>query len=215
VIRVFTFRGRTRIRRRRRRRRRDTNNVFARRRNRGRRGGALFSRTNERLFLRRHLSLSSFQHNKSQSHSLVEIFSLFRGLNTHTQDAPPSRVSTIDDAIHGEPLSSARTLCRNSYRLGFFGLPFVWGACAYYFSSSSREEDAIGVVVKRDKVVDEYVSKMRFGFTVWVAMASSWTVFWLAFGESVFGREMWESASVTARGNNALSWWFFGGGGAS
>jgi hypothetical protein len=154
--------------------------------------------------------------NKSQSQSLVEIFSLFRGLNTHTQDAPPSRVSTIDDAIHGEPLSSARTLCRNSYRLGFFGLPFVWGACAYYFSSSSsREEDAIGVVVKRDKVVDEYVSKMRFGFTVWVAMASSWTVFWLAFGESVFGREMWESASVTARGNNALSWWFFGGGGAS
>jgi len=109
-------------------------------------------------------------------------------------------------------------LCRNSYRLGFFGLPFVWGACAYYFSSSSsssREEDAIGVVVRRDKVVDEYVSKMRFGFTVWVAMASSWTVFWLAFGESVFGREMWESASVTARGNNALSWWFFGGGEAS
>ena len=169
-----------------------------------------------RSFPERTTTLSSttsliFSTHKSQSLSLKSF--LFSAV-LNTQDAPPSRVSTIDDAIHGEPLSSARTLCRNSYRLGFFGLPFVWGACAYYFSSSSREEDAIGVVVKRDKVVDEYVSKMRFGFTVWVAMASSWTVFWLAFGESVFGREMWESASVTARGNNALSW-FFGGGGAS
>lgn len=169
-----------------------------------------------RSFPERTTTLSSttsliFSTHKSQSLSLKSF--LFSAV-LNTQDAPPSRVSTIDDAIHGEPLSSARTLCRNSYRLGFFGLPFVWGACAYYFSSSSREEDAIGVVVKRDKVVDEYVSKMRFGFTVWVAMASSWTVFWLAFGESVFGREMWEIASVTARGNNALSW-FFGGGGAS
>jgi hypothetical protein len=169
-----------------------------------------------RSFPERTTTLSSttsliFSTHKSQSLSLKSF--LFSAV-LNTQDAPPSRVSTIDDAIHGEPLSSARTLCRNSYRLGFFGLPFVWGACAYYFSSSSREEDAIGVVVKRDKVVDEYVSKMRFGFTVWVAMASSWTVFWLAFGESVFGCEMWESASVTARGNNALSW-FFGCGGAS
>jgi len=112
------------------------------------------------------------------------------------EDAPPSHVSTIDDAHYGEPLSSARTLCRNSYRLGFFGLPFVWGACAYYFSSSSsREEDEV-VVAKRDKVVDEYVAKMRFGFKIWIAMASSWTIFWLVFGESVFGREMWERASV-------------------
>ena len=154
-----------------------------------------------------------------RSSSLTSVVYVFSSSIKHTQDAPPSHVSTIDDAHYGEPLSSARTLCRNSYRLGFFGLPFVWGACAYYFSSSSssssREEDAIGVVVRRDKVVDEYVSKMRFGFTVWVAVASSWTVFWLAFGESVFGREMWESASVTARGNNALSWWFFGGGEAS
>jgi len=86
VIHVFTFRGRTRIRRRRRRR---DNNVFARRRNRGRRGGALFSRTNERLFLRRHLSLSSFQHNKSQSLSLKSF--LFSAVLTHTGRASLAR----------------------------------------------------------------------------------------------------------------------------
>jgi len=131
-----------------------------------------------------------------RSSSLTSVVYVFSSSIKHTQDAPPSHVSTIDDAHYGEPLSSARTLCRNSYRLGFFGLPFVWGACAYYFSSSSsREEDEV-VVAKRDKVVDEYVAKMRFGFKIWIAMASSWTIFWLVFGESVFGRETWERASV-------------------
>ncbi|CAL6348809.1 unnamed protein product [Bathycoccus prasinos] len=110
------------------------------------------------------------------------------------EDAPPSHVSTIDDISFGEQTLTARRLCRKSYHLGYFFLPLVWAACAYYFSPKASSSNTS---IRTDKVVDEYVSKMKFGVQIYVGVCVLWSLVWYSGAfEYVFGANAWENLSV-------------------
>jgi len=94
----------------------------------------------------------------------------------HTQTAPPTHVTTVDETL--ESTVFARSLCHRAYVLGFFFLPCVWGAAAYYFSPPKKK----GASIRRDAVVDRYVHKMRRGSIAWLCAAGTWTVAWYLAG---------------------------------
>lgn len=51
--------------------------------------------------------------------------------------------------------------------------------------------------IKTDKVVDEYVSKMKFGVQIYVCVALLWSIVWYSGAfEYVFGANAWENLSV-------------------
>ena len=86
-------------------------------------------------------------------------------------------MTTVDETL--ESTFAARSLCHRAYVLGFFFLPCVWGAAAYYFSPQ-KEGSALGM--RRDAVVDRYVHKMRRGAIAWLFAAGTWTVAWYLAG---------------------------------
>jgi len=53
------------------------------------------------------------------------------------------------------------------------------------------------MIIKTDKVVDEYVAKMKFGVQIYVGACLLWSVVWFSGAfEYVFGANAWENASV-------------------
>ena len=83
-------------------------------------------------------------------------------------------MTTVDETL--ESTVFARSLCHRAYVLGFFFLPCVWGAAAYYFSPPKKGS------IRRDAVVDRYVHKMRRGAIAWLFAAGTWTVAWYLAG---------------------------------
>ena len=100
--------------------------------------------------------------------------------NNTRQTAPPTHVTTVDETL--ESTFAARSLCHRAYVLGFFFLPLVWGAAAYYFSPQKKKEGSALGMMRRDAVVDRYVHKMRRGAIAWLFAAGTWTVAWYLAG---------------------------------
>ena len=109
---------------------------------------------------------------------LTRFHPLSLSLECNTQTAPPTHVTTVDETL--ESTVFARSLCHRAYVLGFFCLPCVWGAAAYYFSPPKTKKGASSI--RRDAVVDRYVHKMRRGSIAWLCAAGTWTVAWYLAG---------------------------------
>ena len=109
---------------------------------------------------------------------LTRFHPLSLSLECNTQTAPPTHVTTVDETL--ESTVFARSLCHRAYVLGFFCLPCVWGAAAYYFSPPKTKKGASSI--RRDAVVDRYVHKMRRGSMAWLCAAGTWTVAWYLVG---------------------------------
>ena len=50
-------------------------------------------------------------------------------------------------------LEKAETVCRWYYRIGFFGLPWMWGAMYIFFSHYQHESETIRWYVERAKLL--------------------------------------------------------------
>jgi len=98
-----------------------------------------------------------------------------------------THVDTIDYE-DGETCERAIEICKRAYLCGFFGLPFIWGAYAYYFHPE--------LASRRNKRVDWYLQRMRVGFFVWFAAMSAWALFWVLLGREVFGDRVFEDFAV-------------------
>jgi hypothetical protein len=144
-------------------------------------------------FSRRSLK-APFRAGEDREHAKQEDILMAVVEDDDVEDAPPSHVSTIDDINFGEQTLTARRLCRKSYHLGYFFLPLVWAACAYYFSPKASSSNTS---IKTDKVVDEYVSKMKFGVQIYIGVCVLWSLVWYSGAfEYVFGANAWENLSV-------------------
>ena len=117
---------------------------------------------------------NSYPRIELETRSILTLSSSSRSLKTTQQTAPPTHVATVDEMV--ESTAAARSLCHRAYVLGFFLLPCVWGAAAYYFSPKTKQEGS------RDAVVDRYVHKMRRGSIAWLCAAGTWTVAWYLAG---------------------------------